>query len=93
MVYLLYRFAISLQQAFGARLGAISRMVSQNKHVVLPVAFANGIKVGEVSRARKDARQRLNIFCSARNKRFCYTNKIICKNRDNKNILSQQQNI
>jgi len=26
-----------------------------------------------------------------RYKRFCYTNKIICQNRDNQNILSQQQ--
>ena len=29
---------------------------------------------------------------TARYKRFCYTNKIICYNRDNKNILLQQQN-
>jgi len=32
-------------------------------------------------------------FNKSREKRFCYTNKIICQNRDNKNILSQQQNV
>ena len=30
---------------------------------------------------------------NTREKRFCYSNKIICKNRDNKNILLQQQNV
>jgi len=30
---------------------------------------------------------------ASREKRFCHTNKIICQNIDNKNILLQQQNV
>jgi len=32
------------------------------------------------------------IFVASRKKRFCYTNKITCLNRDSNNVLLQQQN-